>query len=967
MRHSRIERALWRRARFERMENRLVFSTVPGWDEILPPSVDWSEETLDWQTANSSTADFYSLDSVQYVRDKYGLYGSGQTVAIIDSGIAYDHLALGGGFGTEYRVVGGADFTEEQDLDPYDDGPAGFHGTHVAGIVASQDAQHLGVAPNVDLVALRVFNDFGSGYLSWVESALQWVHQHRNDFRFPITTVNLSLGTSWNGSLPPAGAQLEDEFAQLEQDGIFISVAAGNSFAEYQSTGLSYPAASPHVVPVASVGADGTISDFSQRNSRVLAAPGEQITSSVPDAFLGADGYANDWMAASGTSMAAPFIAGGSVLVREAFEFLGMASVDQTTIYEHLITTADTIYDPVTQQSYSRVNLGQAIDALLLEDDFGSQSADAFDLGVLADQSQLSGHLSALDDRDVFEFTAAFDGQVTLSAEASQFVELAVAGQAQSAVIQNGEQQIDVEAGKTYLFSLSVLDRIATFDVELTLEPATPFQIDGHCLIVEGTDADDDVTLFIGNYIEVGINGETLRLPEIDQPWQIQFVGYGGQDKLTIRSHASNNLVKIRSGFTEYSDTATALTADSFEFVNVTSYGGQNDAAHLHGTAGNDLLEARTGQTCLSGTGYRYLVVGFDRVYASAHGGEDDVAFFDDSAGDDLFTGRNDYSLLQGEGYYNKAYGFDRNYVRTTTGRDVAKLYDSLGDDIFVGRPDYSYMRSSTTYNKVYGFDQVYAHASAGMDIAKLYDSAGDDMFLAYPTDATLRGENYYLKTLWFEQNYAHSSTGTDIAKFYDSAGNDRFISTPLESCLRGEGFYNKAHWFSHNYSHASDGNDTALFYDSVGDDRFIGQSDWSLLRGEDFYNKSHWFEVNRVFSSSGYDVAQLYDSAGDDLFVGGVEMSYFARTNGRTETHGFREVLAVANLSGNDMALLGSLEGDRFSGVSEWAVLEDSDSRIEAQGFAQVKLEVESGELGEFDLTAVDYLFSLDSSAAAF
>ena len=54
------------------------------------------------------------------------------------------------------------------------------------------------------------------------------------DFANPITTVNLSLGTAWNANNVPNWAILEDEFAQLEADGIFISVAAGNSFQNYQ-------------------------------------------------------------------------------------------------------------------------------------------------------------------------------------------------------------------------------------------------------------------------------------------------------------------------------------------------------------------------------------------------------------------------------------------------------------------------------------------------------------------------------------------------------------------------------------------------------------------------------------------------------------------------------------------------------------------------------------------------------------
>ncbi|MEM8865662.1 MAG: S8 family serine peptidase, partial [Planctomycetota bacterium] len=167
------------------------------------------------------------------VRANYGFRGGGQTVAVIDSGIAYDHYALGGGFGSNYRVVGGWDFTAENDADPYDDGPEGSHGTHVAGIIGSSDNTHQGVAPDVDLVGLRVFDDHGAGYFSWVEDALQWVYANRDAFENPITAVNLSLGTNWNSETVPSWAMLENEFAQLESVGIFISVSAGNSFTSY--------------------------------------------------------------------------------------------------------------------------------------------------------------------------------------------------------------------------------------------------------------------------------------------------------------------------------------------------------------------------------------------------------------------------------------------------------------------------------------------------------------------------------------------------------------------------------------------------------------------------------------------------------------------------------------------------------------------------------------------------------------
>ncbi len=189
----------------ERLEPRHVLSALPpappmlGSAELVEQHADgWSRET--WPTdINSARADF-------------GLYGFGQTVAIVDSGIAYDHPALGGGFGPEFRVVGGWDFAES-DADPFDDDPGGFHGTHVAGIVASADAEYTGVASGVDLVALRVFDDQGSSSFDWIEQSLVWIHHHRADFESPITVVNMSLGAR-EGQGTTLMAQIEDELCK---------------------------------------------------------------------------------------------------------------------------------------------------------------------------------------------------------------------------------------------------------------------------------------------------------------------------------------------------------------------------------------------------------------------------------------------------------------------------------------------------------------------------------------------------------------------------------------------------------------------------------------------------------------------------------------------------------------------------------------------------------------------------------
>ncbi len=407
------------------------------------------------------------------VVSKYGFGGEGQTVVVIDSGIAYDHSALGGGYGPGYRVVGGWDFAEN-DADPYDDGPSGGHGTHVAGIVgALGDGPHVGVATGVDLVALRVFDDAGNGYFSWVEQALDWVKINKNSFENPITTVNLSLGTEWNSANVPSWAMLEDEFAALEAEGIFISVSAGNSFTNYNVQGLSYPAASDYVIPVMSVDNNGSLSYFSQRAQNAIAAPGRWITSTVPD-YAGNDGNTidDDWLSMSGTSMAAPYMAGASALVRQAMEFVGQTNIDQWDIYDHMMATADSFFDSATNATYKRLNLEAAIDALMPVDDYGSTTASAYSLGTLADTLSVSGVISQLDDVDYFAFTADAAGTVSLSVSGDRALEPDVAVVGVSGSWSNDVFSFDVVAGGTYTISIETAEGqgLGYYDADFSFE-----------------------------------------------------------------------------------------------------------------------------------------------------------------------------------------------------------------------------------------------------------------------------------------------------------------------------------------------------------------------------------------------------------------------------------------------------------------------------------------------------------------
>ena len=402
------------------------------------------------------------------VRQTYGLTGVGQTVAVIDTGMAYDHYALGGGLRQPTTALSAAGTLPRTTPTPMTTAPTGGHGTHVAGIVGGNmngSVTDSGVAPGVDLVSLRVFDDNGNSYYSWVDSALQWVHDNRNAFANPITTVNLSLGSDWNASTIPSWATLESSFTQLEADGITITCSAGNSFTTYNSPGLDYPAASPHVIPVMSVDDNGSLSFFSQRSTNAIAAPGHYIISTVPDYLGNNNGIADDFASYSGTSMASPYIAGASVLVREAMQMTGQTNITEWTIYNELMNTADSFVDSVTGLTYKRLNMANAISSLLPSDDYGSTSSAAYDLGSLASDRSVSGFIGSVSDADYFKFVAATTGTVTITATANY--DLSPTWTASGGTANGNTYTFQVTAGQTYNFGISTSQGIGTYDLAI--------------------------------------------------------------------------------------------------------------------------------------------------------------------------------------------------------------------------------------------------------------------------------------------------------------------------------------------------------------------------------------------------------------------------------------------------------------------------------------------------------------------
>jgi subtilisin len=215
--------------------------------------------------------------------------GAGVKVAVIDSGVDYKHPELAGVYKGGYNFVRGND-------NPMDDNG---HGTHVAGTIAAarNGSGVVGVAPGVELYALKVLGASGSGSFSDVIAALQW-----------CVVNGIQVSNNSYGSSGDPGTLVNEAFKNSYDAGVLHVAAAGNSgTAAGTEDNVGYPAKYDSVIAVAATTQSDTRASFSSTGPAVeLAAPGAGILSTV---------LRNKYSTYSGTSMASPHVAGAAALV----------------------------------------------------------------------------------------------------------------------------------------------------------------------------------------------------------------------------------------------------------------------------------------------------------------------------------------------------------------------------------------------------------------------------------------------------------------------------------------------------------------------------------------------------------------------------------------------------------------------------------------------------------------------------
>lgn len=305
--------------------------------------------------------------------------GSGLAVAVLDTGVDSRHPFLAG------KIIAEACFSTEGQGEgvvvqstcpsgniseigpgagqPCDHAYGCNHGTHVAGIIAGQNAEMSGIATGASIVAVQVFSNttsarhgkYARSFSSNVLRGLEWVYRNRQ--RYNIAAVNLSLGGGGARRPCDGGSPLTRILALLSQSDVAVVASSSN---DGLADAIGHPACVSSAISVGATSYQDHVAPFSN-SARFLdfLAPGATekaygkemgILSAVPGT-----GYRR----MQGTSMAAPHVAAAYAVLKAAVPDATLWQMSQA-----LQTTGRVVIDPRNGVAVPRIKLDAALKVL---------------------------------------------------------------------------------------------------------------------------------------------------------------------------------------------------------------------------------------------------------------------------------------------------------------------------------------------------------------------------------------------------------------------------------------------------------------------------------------------------------------------------------------------------------------------------------------------------------------------------
>ena len=249
------------------------WTTLEGYNKLISNTliekVDWPKVKI--KAMLNESVPLIGVDPYVW---NLGYTGNGVKVCIIDSGVNASHLGLSGKIVNEKCYCSDGlfwgccpDGTDEDDSAEDDNG----HGTHVAGIIASQDSTYKGVAYGADIYAVKILDENGDSSWGDLANALDWCRNQGVDI------ISMSLGTEETYTDATCVDYVNEELNEAYNSGIALVVASGNSGSTFE---ISYPACSPYSISVSATTKQDEIASYSNLYPNLdLLAPGSLIKS----------------------------------------------------------------------------------------------------------------------------------------------------------------------------------------------------------------------------------------------------------------------------------------------------------------------------------------------------------------------------------------------------------------------------------------------------------------------------------------------------------------------------------------------------------------------------------------------------------------------------------------------------------------------------------------------------------------
>ncbi len=318
--------------------NALQINEFANKDEvaILEPALDFSISMTDAASITKASTVWNWNYKGAY------LTGTGQTIAIVDTGIDFSHPDLIGKniAGVEFDCYNFADCqgsTSVTDLNG--------HGTHVAGIAGASGGIK-GIAPGVNLIALKMFNGSSGTFTSTVPIVRSIDKAVQLAERYNISVISMSIASNgwFTGACDVNFPTIANAINAAAAKNISVVISTGNN---YKTDRISVPSCISNAIPVAASNKSDSFATYSNVNSFVkLVAPGTEIVSTK---------RGGGYIAMSGTSMAAPMVAGSFAIANQKIALDGKSkSMTPKQIETLLALNGDDLKD---NSQLKRINL----------------------------------------------------------------------------------------------------------------------------------------------------------------------------------------------------------------------------------------------------------------------------------------------------------------------------------------------------------------------------------------------------------------------------------------------------------------------------------------------------------------------------------------------------------------------------------------------------------------------------------